>query len=123
MFSVSFDTTKVDDNFARVFRIKTWKEFLRQPTPRIMYESTYNYPTTIKKEKGFSILINYESDNLQDMDFRISEGIDAGGVISVIAAGELTGGDITRTSQMLSKREVAKIFDQVWENLIEPKAD
>jgi len=68
-------------------------------------------------------LINYESDNLQHVGFRISEAIEVGGVISAIVADELTGNDISRTSQILSKGEVTKIFNQVWENLIEPKVD
>lgn len=127
------DSAKTDDNFARVFRIATWKEFLRRKSePRLMYESPFNYPMEISGRKSvldldagnanFSILVKYGPDNLDDADKRISKLIKDSSVVGIMVAGAVTDYDLERTSKALAEGTVTGIFDQVWDNVIEPRA-
>jgi PLD-like domain len=126
------DTNRVDTNFARVFRIKTWQEFLRRKTePRIMYESPYNFPMEISGRKpvyvaggnkDFSILVKYERDNLDDADERIIKLIKESGIVGVTAVAKVLKYDLQRTSAALSEWNIRALFDQDWDNVIEPRA-
>jgi phosphatidylserine/phosphatidylglycerophosphate/cardiolipin synthase-like enzyme len=126
------DTNKVDGNFARTFRIKTWHEFLRRKTePRITYESPYNFPMEISGRspvsvaggnKDFSILVKYEQDNLDDADERISRLLKDSSIAGVMVAGAVTKYDLERTTEALSEWTIRGIFDQAWDNVIEPRA-
>lgn len=126
------DTKKVDYNFARTFRIKTWQEFLRRKTePRIMYESPYNFPMEISGNKpvnvaggnkDFSILVKYEENNLDDADVRISGPIKDSSFVGILVVAAMTNYDLERTTEALSPWTIRDIFDQVWDNVIEPRA-
>ena len=115
------DAKKVDRNFARIFRIATWKSFLRKPAERILYESWWNYPTTISKgDKAFSILIKYTQDAQPDMDVKIIDFIRKTGVVGVVAAYQLRGKNLTAASAALSPHTIKYIFDTLWEYLVDP---
>ena len=127
------DNAKNDDNFARVFRIQTWKEYLRKKSePRLMYESPYNYPMEISGRKpyleigsgndNFSILVKYGKDNLEDADKRISKLISNNSVVGIMVAGAVFDYDLARTTSALSEGTITQIFDEVWDNVIEPRA-
>src|SRR5262249_50051575 len=115
------DAKKVDRNFARIFRIVTWKSFLRRPTDKTLYESWWNFPTTISKgDKAFSILVKYTQDEQLDLDEKISGFIKKMGVLGPIAAYQVTGKNFTDTSAALSKDKVKQIFDTLWEHFVDP---
>jgi phosphatidylserine/phosphatidylglycerophosphate/cardiolipin synthase-like enzyme len=116
------DSAKVDRNFAKVFRTITWKHLLRQPIDRIMYDSWWNYPTTINSgAKGFSILVKYTKDAQDDLDLRIIDIIKQSGVLAAAAAYQISGKDLTVTSTALSPQTIPLIFDTLWENFIDPR--
>jgi phosphatidylserine/phosphatidylglycerophosphate/cardiolipin synthase-like enzyme len=115
------DAKKVDRNFARIFRIITWKSFLRKPVDKILYESWWNYPTTISRgDKAFSILIKYTQDEQPDLDVKISDFIKKTGVLGPVAAYRLLGKNLTATSAALSPYAVRSIFDTLWEHFVDP---
>jgi hypothetical protein len=115
------DAKKVDRNFARIFRIITWKSFLRKPVDKILYESWWNYPTTISRgDKAFSILIKYTQDEQPDLDVKISDLIKKMGVLGPVAAYQLLGKNLTATSAALSPYTVRRIFDTLWEHFVDP---
>lgn len=126
------DRADVGRSFARALRISTWKEFLRKKNvPAIMYASPYNFPMTISGhepisrpggDKEFSILTKYEFDNSEDADKRISNFMKKYSLAPAIAVGEVTDYDLNTTSVILSEFGIRSIFDEIWDNLIEPRA-
>lgn len=139
------DSAKNDDNFARKLRIATWKEFLRKKSePRMMYESPYNYPMEISGRKSvfdfsagnadFSILVKYGPDNQEDADKSLSnllgnstvsgiaKVIEKDPLVRVVVAGGATDYDLQRTTEILQDGFLTKIFDDLWDNVIEPRA-
>jgi len=119
---IVFDNAKkVDRNFARIFRILSWKGFLRKPADKILYESWWNFPTTISDgDKAFSILIKYTRDEQPDLDEKITDSIKKLGVLGPIAAYQLLGKNLTATSAALSPQMVRYIFDTLWEHFVDP---
>lgn len=116
-------SSKSKDNFARNFRVKTWEEFASKNTPRIMYESWWNYPTAIQGgEADLSILVKYVKDAQQDLDIRIQDFISANSVVVAIAAYNLLGQDLTKTSVMLDPFTYTTVFNQLWDNFVDPAA-
>jgi phosphatidylserine/phosphatidylglycerophosphate/cardiolipin synthase-like enzyme len=118
------DSAKVDQNFARIFRIATWKDFLRKPIPSIVYESWWNFPNDISQgPNGFSILIKYAKDLQDDLDLRIIDLIKSSSVIGMAVAFHLSGHNLTVASAALSPHTIVYIFDTLWEHFIDPNAD
>ena len=119
---VVFDNTKNSDkNFAARLRIATWKEFLRKPVPKIVYESWWNYPTEISSGKNdLSILVKYQKDAQDDLDLKIWSAIKQTGVAGIVAAYKLSGGNLPTTQQLMSQMGIEGIFNIIWEHLIDP---
>jgi phosphatidylserine/phosphatidylglycerophosphate/cardiolipin synthase-like enzyme len=118
---VVFDDTKFNDqNFAKRLRSETFKEFLRKPEPKIVYESWFNYVNEIIKSKDFSILTKYELDAQDDLDLRIWDQIKKTGVIGVSAVYKLSGNNLQVTQQLNSQMGIEGIFNIIWEHLIDP---
>jgi phosphatidylserine/phosphatidylglycerophosphate/cardiolipin synthase-like enzyme len=110
-------------NFARVFRVKTWEEFIKRPVARSMYEMWQNYPTAISRdEASFSILTRYKQDLQADLDLRINKFISSNSVVVAIVALELLDQDLSKTSIAMNPATITWIFDMVWEHFVDPSA-
>jgi phosphatidylserine/phosphatidylglycerophosphate/cardiolipin synthase-like enzyme len=119
------DRSKLDDNFARSFRIATWKEFLRRAAPRSTYITATAYASAIEQSADFSILVQYdagyERNDLEDADERLNQWILEYSLPLSIAVYGVTG-DLTTTSRALDKFTVIRLFDDLWTNIVEPDA-
>jgi phosphatidylserine/phosphatidylglycerophosphate/cardiolipin synthase-like enzyme len=112
---------QVDQNFARRFRIRTWKSFLRKPTDKFFYEFWWTYSTAISQgNKTLSQLVKYEKDGQPDMDEKIKDEIKASGPVGVIVASHLTGKNLQKTSVVLNPQFITSIFNTLWDHFIDP---
>jgi hypothetical protein len=112
--------SKSADNFARLFRVATWKEFTNKSVPASAYRSWQDYPTAIAREtSNFSQLVKYTKDLQDDLDVKIIDFIKAHTVIVAIAAYHLLDRDLSNTSAAINPSAITYIFDQVWEHFID----
>jgi phosphatidylserine/phosphatidylglycerophosphate/cardiolipin synthase-like enzyme len=117
------DETKSTDNFARNFRVKTFEEFALKAASATSIRSWSKYASEIIKETpNFSRLVKYKADLQQDLDVRINDFIRANSVVVAIAAYELLGQDLTKTSVALSPFTITTVFDTLWEHFVDPSA-
>jgi hypothetical protein len=128
---------KPEDNFARKFRIKTWKEFTRlsQKFNDSNYEDPLYYPDAIQegffdpmyvdgrpipytaRNKGFSMLTKYQENTKRDLDDKIND------IILAASAGAAAAG-VGFASKFLPPPDLVKqVLDSLWKELIDPKAD
>jgi phosphatidylserine/phosphatidylglycerophosphate/cardiolipin synthase-like enzyme len=130
------DTDKLDDNFARALRVATWKEMLRRPPVTTLYQSWNNYPSLIERgEERFAKLIPFltayrnkydDPDDgttnvfQDDLDERIKSDIRRSGVAGLAVAYRVLDQDLLATSAIWNEQFIVRIFDELWENIIDP---
>jgi phosphatidylserine/phosphatidylglycerophosphate/cardiolipin synthase-like enzyme len=132
------DAKKTDNNFARKFRIMTWKDYEKEPKSpayQLFCESYLSLPLLIKMTKtNKTILIKYTRDNKEDLDEKIKDMIKKGGVLIAIETLKIfqdlisnenpkNTSDLTYTSIVLSPQGIEQIFNILWEHVVDPKAD
>jgi phosphatidylserine/phosphatidylglycerophosphate/cardiolipin synthase-like enzyme len=122
-----------NQNFARLFRIATWKSFLRKPLPSIMYEVWFRFPNIVNvKSNGYSILIKYSKELKADLDVRIIDKlalvhpiyiIDVNNPLLLVKQGAVNIAALSASLVNLNSQTITDIFDLIWEHVIDPKTD
>ena len=124
------DNAKTDNNFARVFRLKTWEEYVRNTMSRSVYESWVTFSDAINGGKTNFEITKYVHDSQDDLDVRINnlqitKDVKLTQLKPFIAAFayNMLDQDLLNTSIALSPYTVTFVFDTLWDNLIDPNAD
>jgi phosphatidylserine/phosphatidylglycerophosphate/cardiolipin synthase-like enzyme len=115
------DVSKVDTSFARLFRIATWADFIRRPQPINFYDPAFRYPSGINGGSTFSKLIKYEGTPQQeDLDVRINTQLKESSVPAILS---LLSQFVTAPSVIPTPQAITNFFEDLWNDLIDPKAD
>lgn len=103
-----------DQNFARVFRIATWREFMRAAPSSVNFRDWRAYMAELDKGgTSFAKITKYEKDSKDDLDVTLKS------YFPTYVAGSLFLG---KTPDLTLRDEIDRVFDTAWEYLFEPDA-
>ena len=127
------DNAKTDNNFARVFRLKSWEEYVRNTMPRSGYQGWVTFSDAINGGKTNFEVTKYVRDAQDDLDVRINrlevpigdKSYQLTPLKPFIAAfaSNMLDQDLQNTSIALSPYTVTFVFDTLWDKVIDPNAD
>ena len=117
------DNPKPTYNFARVFRLKTWAEYVSGTIGRGGYDSWVTFTDAINAQTTDFQIVKYTQDGQDDLDLKIQDALKQWSIPAAIVVGNILGSDLSKTSVALSPHTVTYVFDTIWENLIDPNAD
>jgi len=114
------DTAKVEENFARGFRMQTWLHFMRMPIQPHIVKTWFEFPYLLDEypDQDFSNLVKYTRDSQEDMDVRLAEYIHNCSFLPDVVH-YLSGQDVPLTPASLSDAGIKNTFDRIWE-LVDP---
>jgi phosphatidylserine/phosphatidylglycerophosphate/cardiolipin synthase-like enzyme len=116
------DNAKGSQNFARVLRMVTWREYLKKPVPRADYEDWNVVAAALRNGSAsdWFKLVKYDRADVEDLDDVIISQIKSSGPIAPIVVGKITGGNLQQTSVALSPFTTRAVFDTLWSSVIDP---
>jgi phosphatidylserine/phosphatidylglycerophosphate/cardiolipin synthase-like enzyme len=103
-----------DQSFARVFRVATWREFMRSAPGSVNFRDWRTYMSELAQGgTTFAKITKYQRDSKDDLDVTLKS------YFPTYVAGSLVLG---RTPDPTLRAEIDRVFETAWQHLIEPDA-